>query len=78
MLDISGTIQRINHSTADRFPVGTVVTLLFEQAGVSVSHGGYITLLGGVAYVSEVGSSLTLVSSGPGTWRELDRNLPSP
>ena len=30
-------IQRINDSTADRFPKGTVVTLLFNEAGTSVA-----------------------------------------
>lgn len=66
-------IQRINDSTADRFPKGTVVTLLFNEAGTSVANGGYIVLKG--AYTSTANSSLTIVSDGNGTWREINRNL---
>lgn len=66
-------IQRINDSTADRFPKGTVITLLFNQSGTSVASTGYIVLKG--AYTSTANSSLTIVSNGNGTWREINRNL---
>ena len=66
------TIFRINHLTADRVPKGTVITLLFNQSGTSVSNSGYLLLKGG--YTSVTNSSLTLISNGNGTWREVNRN----
>ncbi len=73
--EISGThtISRINHAASDRFPRGTVITLLFNNAGTTVINGAYITLLSG--YTSTANGSLTLISDGDGTWRELNRNL---
>ncbi|MFT7623926.1 MAG: hypothetical protein ACI9WU_003112 [Myxococcota bacterium] len=68
------TIQRINDATADRFAPGTVITLLFDTS-LTVLDGAFIDLAGG-AFSAVPESSLTLVSSGPGTWRELSRNLP--
>ncbi|RMG79213.1 MAG: hypothetical protein D6714_16745 [Bacteroidetes bacterium] len=67
------TISRINDSTADRFPKGTVITLLFDNAGVSVTNGAYIQLT--ASFQSTANASLTLLSLGDGTWRELNRNL---
>ncbi len=74
LFEINGTntISRINHLTADRFIKGTVVTLIFNDASTNVTNSGYIILLKG--YTSQVNSTLTLVSLGNGTWRELDRN----
>ncbi len=72
---IKGThaITRINHTTADRFPAGTVITLSFADANIGVTSSGYINLLSG--YTSTLNSSLTLLALGNGTWRELGRNL---
>ena len=74
--DISGTqnISRINHQGGDQLPVGTVITLIFESTNLTVQHGAYIALLNG-NYVSSSGSSLTLISNAPGTWKEITRNL---
>ncbi len=70
-------INRLNNnvSLGYRFPVGTVITLLFESAGATVKNSGYINLLGTGNYVSAAGSSLTLVSLTGGVWREIGRNL---
>lgn len=72
---ITGTtsIQRINDLTADRFPTGTIITLLFASSGISVSNSAYITLKSAFA-TTLANSSLTLVSLGNGTWREIGRN----
>jgi len=68
----SNNIHRVNHQTANRFPRGSVITLLFNQPGVSVTNGGYLNLKTG--YISAANGSLTLISNGNGTWREVDRN----
>ncbi len=68
----SNSIHRINHETANRFPRGSVITLLFNNPGISVTNGGYINLKTG--YISAANGSLTLISNGNGTWREVDRN----
>ena len=75
VFEIVGTqsLHRINHSTNDRFPKGTIITLLFADAGVSVINGTYINLIGG--YTSVANSSLTLIAMGNGTWKEMNRNL---
>lgn len=70
----SQTIIRINDRTADRFPLGTVVTLLFSEAGTTVKHSGYINLLNNQNFVvAGPNSSLTLVANGP-IWTEVSRN----
>ena len=69
----TNTISRINHLANDRLPKGTIITLLFNNAGTSVINGAYIKLI--TNYTSILNSSLTLVSIGDGTWRELSRNL---
>lgn len=69
----TNTIARINHLANDRMPRGTVVTLLFNNAGTSLVNGAYIKLLSG--YTSSLNSSITLISNGDGTWREVNRNL---
>ncbi len=75
VFEINGTIaiQRINDNGADQFPKGTIITLLFDTAGISVVNGAYINLIS--PYISTINSSLTLVSKGNGIWREMDRNL---
>lgn len=76
---ISGTnsIESINLS-ADIFPQGTQVILLFESASLTVEHNvSKITLLGAANYISETYSSLTLVSLGDGSWIEVSRNCVS-
>ena len=72
---INGTqsIHRINHSGNDKFPRGTVLTLLFTDAGLGVLDNVYIDTYG--TFTSAAGSSLTLLSNGNGTWSELSRNL---
>ena len=73
----SANIHRLNNSTAlgARFPKGTIITLLFESANVTVKNSGFINLLGAGNFSSIAGSSLTLVSLSGGTWREISRNL---
>lgn len=75
LFEINGThtIARINHLANDRMPKGTVITLLFNNSGTSLVNGAYIKLLSG--YSSSLNSSITLVSNGDGTWREMNRNL---
>ncbi len=75
VFEISGTnnIYRINHLTADRFPKGTLIHLLFNSANVSVFNSAYINLTN--HFTSTANGSLSLVSNGNGTWRELNRNL---
>lgn len=75
LFQISGNdyIARINHHGPDRFPKGTVVTLLFENSGITVLNTVYIKMVD--SFQSSENSSLTLVSLGNGTWREVGRNL---
>lgn len=74
VFEITGThtISRINHQAADRFPKGTCITLLFNEANVGVANSAYIKLIAG--FSATANSSLTLISMGDGTWRELNRN----
>ncbi len=67
------TITRINYLLADRFPKGTIIHLIFNSSGANVTSSAYISLKSG--FTSTTGSSLTLVSNGDGTWRELNRNV---
>jgi len=79
VFQISGTntINSINPST-DIFAQGTMITLLFENSGLLVSHDvNKIKLLGSNDYNSESYSTLKLLSLGDGTWQELDRNCSS-
>jgi len=76
IFQISGTesITSINLNSAI-FPKGTLLTLLFEESGLQVTHNAAsISLLGTADYISEIYSSLKLVSLGDGTWLEVDRN----
>lgn len=69
-------IHRLNNDVdlGPRFPTGTVITLVFESAGVTVRNRAFINLLGTENYVSTAGSSLTLVALDAGVWREIGRN----
>ncbi len=67
------TIIRINHG-ADRFPRGTVVTLLFPEAGTIVKSSAYIQLKNNADFVSVPNSSIALMSNGDPTWVEVSRN----
>ena len=71
-IDNINTINRINHLLADRFPKGSVITLLFKNAGANVIPSAYIILKTG--FTSVLNSSLTLISNGDGTWMEVQRN----
>lgn len=70
----SKTIIRLNYRTADRFPRGTVVTLLFGEAGHRVKDSGYIKLKGGTDFISVENSAITLISHGSASWTEVSRN----
>jgi len=72
---INGTqaIHRINHSGNDKFPRGTILTLLFTDAGLDILDNVYIDTYSN--FSSLAGSSLTLLANGNGTWSELSRNL---
>ena len=72
---INGTqaIHRINHSGTDKFPKGTMLTFIFEDAGVTVLNSVYINLI--TSFTSTANSSLQILSLGDGTWIEINRNL---
>lgn len=72
-----GAIHRLNNNVTlgQRFPPGTIITLLFESAGVTVRNWAFIHLMGENNYISTAGSSLTLVSLEAGVWREIGRNM---
>jgi hypothetical protein len=79
LIDVQGnpirTIIRLNHSGADRFPRGTVITLMFEEAGTRVKHSAYIKLKNNQDFVSVPNSSITLVTKGSASWYEVSRNV---
>jgi len=68
------TITRLNHSSADRFPPGSIIILLFEEAGTRVRDNGYIKLKNNEDFVSAENSSITLISYGSASWTEVSRN----
>ena len=76
---LTGTtpIHRLNNNLGlgFRFPKGTIITLVFESAGVSIRNWGFINLFVAGNFTSTAGSSLTLVALADGTWREISRNL---
>jgi len=72
--DPNRDIHRINYRTADRFPRGSVITLIFPEAGTTVVNGGYIKLRGEQRFTSTVNSALTLLGSGSASWTEISRN----
>lgn len=75
---LTGTtpIHRINNNLGlgPRFPKGTIITLVFDTAGVSIKNWAYINLFVAGNFTSNAGSSLTLVALADGTWREISRN----
>ena len=74
--DVTGsgiTIDRINHQTADQFPKGTVITLLFDTLNNKINSSAYIKLSKSFS-TGTTNSSITLISNGNGTWREVGRN----
>jgi len=68
-------IARLSYSTADRFPYGTVVTLVWEEAGNTVVDSAYMKLKNGENFVSGEQTSLTLMTKGSATWYEVSRNV---
>lgn len=76
---LTGTtpIHRLNNhlGLGPRFPKGTIITLVFDTAGVSIKNWAYINLFVAGNFTSTAGSSLTLVALADGTWREISRNL---
>ncbi len=68
----TNTITRVNDLLADRFPRGSVITLLFNEAGVNITSSAFLNLTAG--FTSIANSSMTLISNGDGTWREVNRN----
>lgn len=71
----SHSISRINYSTEDRFPEGTVIHLLFDQECV-LRNSGYILLNDGENWTTQANASISLIANNNGTWRELSRNIP--
>lgn len=67
------TITRLNHLLVDRFPKGSIVVLLMNNSGITFTNSAYITLRSSYTS-SSANSSLTLMSNGDGTWREVNRN----
>ncbi|GEM_PF-1534710 len=67
------TITRINYALPDRFPKGAVIVLVFNDSGANITNNPYIVLKSG--FTSTVNATLTLLSNGNGTWREIGRNL---
>jgi len=67
-------IRRINYRTADRFPKGSVVTLMFEEPGTSIHHNSYVKLKDNNSFVSTTRSSITLMATGGASWIEVSRN----
>ena len=64
-------IQKINYS-ANRFPRGTEIKLLFNASGVTITDSSFITL--SKPFISDVNSSITLYSKyGDGIWTEVNR-----
>ena len=78
MIDCQGNpgimLIRLSHRTADRFPRGAIVTLVFKEAGTRVKNNAYISLKGNADFVSVPNSSLTLMANGDPTWIEISRN----
>ncbi|MEO0899147.1 MAG: glycosyl hydrolase family 28-related protein [Bacteroidota bacterium] len=73
VLSGSHDIHRINDLAEDRFPAGCVITILFNDAGVKLQQIGFLFLVRD--FISTANSSITLLSMGNGTWKEINRNL---
>jgi len=71
----STLITRINNAAADRFPVGTEITLVADSSGnLSVGSSTFIELSGTFSAAKER-DSLKIKSHAPGLWFETGRNL---
>lgn len=69
-------VTRINAVGSTRFAKGTLITLLFPYAGITVKgNGSYIKLLNQQDFTSTVHSSLSLLAKESGTWVEVSRNV---
>ena len=66
-------VHRINDTTFERFPEGAIITLLFEHQGQTLIQNPYL-MLNGIFKSMNKYSSITLLSMGDGTWREVNRN----
>lgn len=71
---VSKVLSRLNYSV-DRYPVGTVITLLFKNDGFIIQNSVFIQLLNNQGFTSAPNSSITLVSVGTGLWQEISRNI---
>lgn len=67
------TMTRLNYLTEDRFPQGTVITLLFLVENVSIGDSAYINLKSG--FTSNSHCSIVLLAMGDGTWVEVSRDV---
>jgi len=74
-------IARINGADgSNRFPNGTVITVLLPEVGVTFRSGGYLKLKGDVNFSFTLpNSSIALVNVGSdigygASWREVSRN----
>ena len=70
-LTTNSNIRRLNQKAADRFLAGTVITLVFEQSGVHIRHGGYLSLHSETDWISTAGASMTMFAKPSGTWQEI-------
>ena len=77
------SVRRINDSLSVRFAKGSLITIMFPDCGgcipcLAIRDNAYISLLGGVDFQPDAtlgsGASLTLMSNGSGSWREVTRN----
>jgi hypothetical protein len=66
-------IERINALKPERFPPGTIITLLFNNADCTVRKSPFIQLRSAFT-TSAPNTSLTLLSIADGCWRETNRN----
>jgi hypothetical protein len=67
------TIAKLNFAKSERFPPGTIITLLFDHAGCIVRTSPSIQLKSAFT-TSGPNTSLTLLSASDGSWRETNRN----
>ena len=71
-----GTIQRINNATGVRFGGGKMLTIDFVNNSVNnvtFVHSGYIDLSGSTNFIPTTASTITFLTKGDGTWKELFR-----
>eukprot|EP00554_Chaetoceros_debilis_P006440 CAMPEP_0194078196 /NCGR_PEP_ID=MMETSP0149-20130528/4640_1 /TAXON_ID=122233 /ORGANISM="Chaetoceros debilis, Strain MM31A-1" /LENGTH=767 /DNA_ID=CAMNT_0038759403 /DNA_START=37 /DNA_END=2337 /DNA_ORIENTATION=- len=68
LMQSGSDIRRLSYRTADRFPYGTVITLVWEEAGNTVVDSSYMKLKNGQNFVSGEQTSLTLMTKGSAIW----------